>query len=112
MKRKTIITLIFAALLAGCEYLDYSEHSFYTDPEEIFSNFARTRQFLTDIYSRLPDDFNSVGGAMRSAAGDEAEYVEVERRARERIAVQVVAGGRRAFGFRSSTRRNVRRDRA
>jgi len=75
MKRKTIIALVLAVLLAGCEKLDYSEHSFFTDPEEIFSNFSRTRQFLADIYNRLPTDFSSVDGAMRSAASDEAEYV-------------------------------------
>ena len=76
MKSKIIITLIFATLFAGCEFLDYSEKSFYDDPEEIFSNFRRTSSFLADIYNRLPADYNSIDGAMRSAASDEAEYVK------------------------------------
>ncbi len=42
MKSKIIITLIFATLFAGCEFLDYSEKSFYDDPEDIFANFNRT----------------------------------------------------------------------
>src|SRR5690554_3287807 len=75
MKNKVIISVFLAVFLAGCDFLDYTEQSFYDDSEKIFNNFNRTRQFLADIYSRLPDDFNSVGGAMRSAASDEAEYV-------------------------------------
>ncbi len=76
MKSKIIITLIFATLFAGCEFLDYSEKSFYDDPEDIFANFNRTSSFLADIYNRLPADYNSIDGAMRSAASDEAEYVK------------------------------------
>lgn len=75
MKRKVIFTIIIALLFAGCNLLDYNEQDFYDNPEEIFGNFDRTRSFLTDIYNRLPDDYNSVDGAMRSAACDEAEYV-------------------------------------
>jgi starch-binding outer membrane protein, SusD/RagB family len=76
MKSKIIITLIFATLFAGCEFLDYSEKSFYDDPEDIFDNFNRTSSFLADIYNRLPADYNSIDGAMRAAASDEAEYVK------------------------------------
>ncbi len=74
MKRKAIISVFIVVFLAGCDFLDYSEHTFFDDPEQIFNNYNRTRQFLSDIYARLPDDFNSVGGAMRSAASDEAEF--------------------------------------
>lgn len=75
MRNKIIISVFLAMFFLSCEkYLDYSEHSFYDDSEEIFSNFNRTRQFLANIYSTLPTDFSSVGGAMRSAACDEAEY--------------------------------------
>lgn len=73
MKCKIILFLFFS--LTSCEFLDYTEHTFYDDPENIFTNFGRTRDFLTSIYSNLPDDFSSVGGAMRSAASDEAEFV-------------------------------------
>jgi len=75
MKRNTIILILLATIITSCEFLDYSEKTFFEDSEEIFSNFGRTNQFLVDIYNRLPDDFNTVGGAMRSAACDEAEYV-------------------------------------
>lgn len=75
MKNKLFIPLFLAVFLAGCNFLDYAEQSFYDDSEMIFTNFDRTRQFLADIYSRLPDDYNSVGEAMRSAASDEAEFV-------------------------------------
>lgn len=76
MKNKAIISILLAALLVGCNFLDYDEKSFYEDSEEIFSNYARTRQFLADLYGTLPTDFNTVDGAMRSAASDEAEFVK------------------------------------
>lgn len=76
MKRKILYFLLTFTLITGCELLDYSEQSFYDDPEDIFSNFKRTSQFLADIYNRLPTDYSSVDGAMRSAASDEAEYVK------------------------------------
>ena len=76
MKNKVIISLVLAMFLAGCNFLDYSEQSFYDDPEEIFSNYTRTRQFLADIYGTLPTDYSSIDNAMRSAASDEAEFVK------------------------------------
>ena len=76
--KKSIISILLAFVLMGCEdFLEYSEHSFFDNSEDIFDNYARTRQFLADIYSKLPDDFNSIQndnnndtkeGAMRSAA--------------------------------------------
>jgi len=76
MKNKAIISILLAIFLAGCNFLDYNECSFYDDPEEIFSNFTRTRQFLANIYGTLPTDFSSIDNAMRSAATDEAEFVK------------------------------------
>jgi starch-binding outer membrane protein, SusD/RagB family len=62
-------------LTAGsCEFLEYDEIS-YNRKEDVFSDFNRTKSFLTGIYSRLPNDFNSIDGAMRSSATDEAEHV-------------------------------------
>ena len=60
--------------LVSCEFLDYDEAS-YNRKEDVFSDFGRSKSFLTGIYSRLPTDFNSIDGAMRSAATDEAEHV-------------------------------------
>lgn len=83
MKNKVIISILLAVLFAGCEFLDHSEHTFFQDSEEIFSNYGRTRQFLANLYGKLPTDFDYDGiandeqnEAMRSAACDEAEYVK------------------------------------
>ncbi len=75
MKSKTIISILLAVLLMSCDkYLDYNEQSFYDDSEDIFSNFSRTNEFLAGMYAKLPTDYSSVDGAMRSAACDEAEF--------------------------------------
>lgn len=76
MKNKVIIAILLVVLFTGCEFLDYSEHTFYDDSEEIFSNYTRTRQFLADLYATLPTDYSTIGDAMRSAATDEAEFVK------------------------------------
>ncbi|MBK3516165.1 RagB/SusD family nutrient uptake outer membrane protein [Carboxylicivirga marina] len=84
MIRNFILSIFLVTLLSGCDdFLDYTEHSFYDDPETIFSTFNRTRQFLGDIYSKLPTDYdydgignNEPNQSMRSAATDEAEYVK------------------------------------
>ena len=68
--------LVFLMLLAftSCEDLNYDETSF-NRKDDVFNNFARSKSFLTAIYAYLPTDFNSVDGAMRAAASDEAEHV-------------------------------------
>ncbi len=58
----------------SCEFLEYDEIS-YNRKEDVFEDFNRSKNFLTGIYSRLPTDFNSIDGAMRSSATDEAEHV-------------------------------------
>lgn len=68
------VLLVLALVLGSCEFLDYDEAS-YNRKEDVFSDFGRSKSFLTGIYSRLPTDFNSIDGAMRSAATDEAEHV-------------------------------------
>lgn len=70
----TYITVALALVLGSCEFLDYDETS-YNRKEDVFSDFGRSKNFLTGIYSRLPTDFNSIDGAMRSSATDEAEHV-------------------------------------
>ena len=61
-------------LTMSCDYLDYDETS-YNRKDDVFADFGRTKSFLTGIYSKLPTDFNSIDGAMRSSATDEAEHV-------------------------------------
>ncbi|WP_310560574.1 RagB/SusD family nutrient uptake outer membrane protein [Flavobacterium sp.] len=68
--------LFFLIVVAftNCEDLNYSETSFNTK-ETVFSDFARSKSFLTAIYAYLPNDFNSINGAIRATATDEAEHV-------------------------------------
>ncbi len=76
MKRiKLFITFGLLTFFVGsCDYLDYNESS-YLQKEEIFSNWDRTQNFLSDIYSKLPLGFNPIGGAMSASATDDAEFV-------------------------------------
>jgi hypothetical protein len=76
MKQYTnlIFSIVFATMMGSCDYLDYDEKS-YLLKEDIFEEFTRTKKFLTNIYSKLPHDFNTVSGAMRSSGTDEAIHV-------------------------------------
>lgn len=67
-----IILLLFG--FTNCSDLDYDETSF-NRKDDVFSDFARSKSFLNGIYAYLPTDFNSVDGAMRASASDEAEHV-------------------------------------
>lgn len=60
--------------IGGCDYLAYDETSNYTK-DDVFAEFDLTKEFLTNIYSKLPTGFNSVNGAMRSSGSDDAEEV-------------------------------------
>jgi len=67
-----IATALF--LFASCEdEMNYTETT-SNSKEEVFSSFARTANFVTDIYGRLDYDFGNYGGAMLASASDEAEY--------------------------------------
>jgi hypothetical protein len=76
MKIKIQILLFSLVIVFGisCEYLDYSEGSYLTE-DELFDEYARARSLLTKVYSRIPDDFMGVAGAMRSSGTDEAVHV-------------------------------------
>jgi len=66
-----IIAMLFLGI-GSCEYLDYNEEDFFSEEEEVFSDFDRTRYYLSGIYNKLPNGFNNVGGAMRESASDNA----------------------------------------
>lgn len=66
--------LILFAGISGCNFLSYDETTHYSK-EDVFTDFGRTKSFLTSIYSRLPEGFNSVGEAMRTSASDDAEEI-------------------------------------
>lgn len=73
------IKLFFACailfpLFWSCKKLDYSEASNYKQ-DFVFSNIDQTATVLNNIYNYLPTDFNSVDGAMRSSASDDAKHV-------------------------------------
>ncbi|TLX71370.1 RagB/SusD family nutrient uptake outer membrane protein [Labilibacter sediminis] len=71
---KLLFAIVFAAFLGGCDYLDYDESS-YMLKEDVFEEFSRTKRGLTQIYSQLPHDYSTIGGAMRSSGTDEALHV-------------------------------------
>lgn len=71
---KFFLYLLAIAPLGCSDFLDYSESSFY-DKDGIFSEYGRSKGFVTSIYSYLPSDFNSVDGAMRASATDDAVHV-------------------------------------
>lgn len=75
LKNRNYFLLTLLLLLANsCEYLEYDETSF-NRKEDVFTDFNRSKNFLTAIYNYLPTDFNSIDGAMRASASDEAEHV-------------------------------------
>ena len=72
--RLTTVFLAFVAMLASCEFLDYNETEQYKK-QDMLMEVSRMKSILTNIYSYLPNDFSSVGGAMRASASDDAEHV-------------------------------------
>ena len=65
------IVLVVISIMASCTYLDYSEQDMYAK-DQVFAWQDRTKAVLSNIYSYLPKDFSSVGGAVRSSACDDA----------------------------------------
>lgn len=76
MKNYIQYGLVFVMMftLTNCEKLDYEETTGLSK-EDVFKYFSNSKNFLSGIYSYLPTDFNSIDGAMRAAASDEAEHV-------------------------------------
>lgn len=69
-----LLTLTVILSLGSCDYLSYDETTGYTE-DDVFSSFERSKQFLSNIYAHLPSGFNSVDGAMRASATDNAEEI-------------------------------------
>jgi hypothetical protein len=70
----SVLALLVFLTLTNCQDLDYNEEIGNTK-EDIFNDFARSKSFVSGIYNYLPTDFNSIDGAIRSAASDDAEHV-------------------------------------
>lgn len=62
-------------LVGGCDFLNYDE-TLKQSKDEVFNDFGRSKQFLTNIYSQIPNGFNQVDNAMRSSATDDAEEIQ------------------------------------
>ena len=77
MKKRitNLFFLITFTVISSCNFLQYDESSHY-EKEDIFIYFSRSKNFLTNCYSYMPDVYGTVGGAMRSAACDEAIFID------------------------------------
>lgn len=70
-----MFSFLIALFVSSCDFLDYDESTHY-QKEDIFSVFGRTQAFLTGIYAYLPESYGTVGNALRSAACDEAIFID------------------------------------
>lgn len=70
----SVLALLVFFTLTNCQDLDYNEET-GNKKEDVFNDFARSKAFVSGIYNFLPTDFNSIDGAIRSAASDDAEHV-------------------------------------
>ena len=75
MKTFKTIAIAFAAISAvSCGYLEFDETDGLRSYDEVYSYFDETKQMLTHVYSYIPQDFGTIGGAMRDCASDDAEF--------------------------------------
>ena len=75
MKIKIILFICTIITFSSCtDFINYNESSSY-GASDVFTVYSRASQMALNIYTYLPSDFNSVGGAMRSSGCDESEYV-------------------------------------
>lgn len=71
---RTIVLLSTALLLSSCNFLDFDETSNRYEKEDIYAYFSKTKSMLTHVYSFMPQDFGTIGGAMRDCGCDDAEF--------------------------------------
>ncbi|MCK9618581.1 MAG: RagB/SusD family nutrient uptake outer membrane protein [Lentimicrobiaceae bacterium] len=72
--KSLIAALFLIPLFWSCHFLDYTEYD-SNNENYIFSYIDQTKTVLANVYSYLPKDYNSVDGAIRSSATDDAEHV-------------------------------------
>jgi hypothetical protein len=70
----SVLAFLVFFTLTNCQDLDYNEET-GNKKEDVFNDFPRSKAFVSGIYNFLPTDFNSIDGAIRSAASDDAEHV-------------------------------------
>lgn len=71
---KITLTLTIITLIVACKATD-PENLTFVDDREIYTNIAKIRSVLNNVYSGLPDGYNNIGASWIAAASDEAEEV-------------------------------------
>lgn len=71
---KYLLILLSVFVFAACDFMDCNESDYYS-LEQTKESYARVKQFVTNVYGYLPDDFCSIDGAMQDAATDDAIHV-------------------------------------
>ncbi len=74
--KKILITLIALVSLVSCDFLKFDETSGIYTHEDIYRYFDNSKKALTYLYTFMPQDFGTIGGAMRDCACDDAEYAD------------------------------------
>ena len=69
-----LITFLSSFILESCNYLDFDETNNLKTKEDMYKTFTTTKAMLTYLYSFMPQDFGTIGGAMRDCASDDAEF--------------------------------------
>lgn len=69
------LTGVVTVISVSCKK-DFLDRQISTEltKDEVFSSYARTRDFLIGTYAYLPDGFNRIDNAMLDAATDDAEF--------------------------------------
>lgn len=73
---KVFCLLFTSVAMFSCQDLELNE-STYVSKTYQFSNFARVKKVMTDVYSYLQPEFDAVGETMIDCASDDAVYASV-----------------------------------
>ncbi len=74
--KKKIIALVALVSVAACDFLKFDETSGIYTHEAVYKYYENTKKALTYIYTFVPQDFGTIGGAMRDCACDDAEFAD------------------------------------
>ncbi|UCS91655.1 RagB/SusD family nutrient uptake outer membrane protein [Echinicola marina] len=82
--KKSIIISVFSILVFNACVEDFLDRKIETDLKEnqVFSSYARIRDFLNNIYNHIPVGYSRIDGSMLAGATDDAEFT------RENSAIQ------------------------
>lgn len=69
-----VMTIISSIIFVSCSYLDYDETNGLKTKEDMYKYFGSTENMLNHVYSYMPQDFGTIGNAMRDCASDDAEF--------------------------------------